>query len=63
MLVNRQEVTAGIPGSGQVEDNGLFGSIATPKPGTLTLLGSGLASLMDYGWRKGRACSLSDQEQ
>ena len=48
--------TAGIPGpGGNIEDNGLFGSIApTPEPGTLTLLGSGLASLIGYGWRKGK---------
>ena len=48
--------TAGIPGpGGQIEDNGLFGSIApTPEPGTLTLLGSGLASLLGYGWRRGK---------
>lgn len=47
--------TAGIPGSGNLEDHGLFGDItATPEPGTLTLLGSGLASLIGYGWRKGK---------
>ena len=47
--------TAGIPGNGNVEDHGLFGDItATPEPGTLTLLGSGLASLIGYGWRKGK---------
>src|SRR5271157_1230598 len=46
--------TAGIPGpGGQIEENGLFGSITTtPEPGTLTLLGSGLVSLIGYGWRK-----------
>jgi uncharacterized protein (TIGR03118 family) len=41
--------TAGIPGPDQVEDHGLFGSIAptaTPEPGTLTLIGSGLFGLM-----------------
>jgi uncharacterized protein (TIGR03118 family) len=46
--------TAGIPGPDQIEDHGLFGSIATPEPGTLTLLGSGFASLIGYGWRKGK---------
>jgi uncharacterized protein (TIGR03118 family) len=41
--------TAGIPGPDQVEDHGLFGSIAptaTPEPGTLTLIGSGLFGLI-----------------
>jgi PEP-CTERM motif len=38
-----------------IEDHGLFGSItATPEPGTLTLLGGGLVSLIGYGWRKGK---------
>jgi PEP-CTERM motif len=47
--------TAGIPGPGNIEDHGLFGTVtATPEPGTLTLLGSGLASLIGYGWRKGK---------
>lgn len=47
--------TAGIPGPDNVEDHGLFGTFtATPEPGTLTLLGSGLASLLGYGWRKGK---------
>lgn len=47
--------TAGIPGPDNVEDHGLFGAIApTPEPGTLTLLGSGLASLIGYGWRRGK---------
>jgi uncharacterized protein (TIGR03118 family) len=46
--------TAGIPGPGQIEDHGLFGAITTPEPGTLTLLGSGLASLFGYGWRRGK---------
>jgi len=31
-----------------------LGAIATPEPGTLTLLGSGLASLIGYGWRRGK---------
>lgn len=34
------------------EADGLFGAISTPEPGTLTLLGSGFASLIGYGWRK-----------
>ena len=46
--------TAGIPGPDQVEDHGLFGAIATPEPGTLTLLGGGLASLIGCGWRRGK---------
>jgi uncharacterized protein (TIGR03118 family) len=47
--------TAGIPGPGNIEDHGLFGDIApTPEPGTLTLLGSGLASLIGYGWRRSK---------
>ena len=46
--------TAGIPGPDQIEDHGLFGAIATPEPGTITLLGSGLASLLGYGWRRGK---------
>ncbi len=46
--------TAGIPGSGQIEDHGLFGAITTPEPGTLTLLGSGLAGLLGCGWRRGK---------
>jgi len=47
--------TAGIPGNGNIEDHGLFGSLsATPEPGTLTLLGSGLASLIGYGMRRGK---------
>jgi len=47
--------TAGIPGPDQIEDHGLFGEItASPEPGTLTLLGSGLASLIGYGWRRGK---------
>ena len=43
--------TAGIPGPDQVEDHGLFGSIAptpTPEPGTLTLIGSGLFGLIAH---------------
>ncbi len=47
--------TAGIPGPDSVEDHGLFGSVEpTPEPGTLTLLGSGLVSLIGYGWRRGK---------
>ena len=46
--------TAGIPGPDQIEDHGLFGAIATPEPGTLTLLGTGFVSLIGYGWRWGK---------
>ena len=47
--------TAGIPGPDNIEDHGLFGRVqVTPEPGTLTLLGSGLASLIGYGWRRGK---------
>ena len=49
--------TAGIPGPDNVEDHGLFGSIAptpapTPEPGTLTLIGSGLLGLIAYRRRR-----------
>jgi uncharacterized protein (TIGR03118 family) len=47
--------TAGIPGPDNVEDHGLFGSItSTPEPGTISLLGAGLMSLIGYGWRRGK---------
>jgi uncharacterized protein (TIGR03118 family) len=52
--------TAGIPGPGEVEDHGLFGSIAvvpTPEPGTLTLIGSGLLGLI--GYRRRRSSSIA----
>ena len=49
-----QYFTAGIPGPGQIEDHSLFGVIGTPEPGTLTLLGTGLVSLIGYGWRRGK---------
>jgi len=42
--------TAGIPGSGKVEDHGLFGSLAstaTPEPSSATLLGAaGMGALL-----------------
>jgi uncharacterized protein (TIGR03118 family) len=39
--------TAGIPGTGELEDHGLFGSIrVVPEPGTYALLGGGLAFLL-----------------
>jgi len=45
--------TAGIAGDGNVEDHGLFASITpTPEPGTLLLIGSGLAGLMAYRRRR-----------
>jgi uncharacterized protein (TIGR03118 family) len=36
------------------EADGLFGFVATPEPGTLTLLGTGFVSLIGYGWRRGK---------
>jgi len=51
--------TAGIPGPDNVEDHGLFGSIApTPEPSTLTLIGSGLLGLIAY--RRRRTNSIVD---
>jgi len=45
--------TAGIPGPDNIEDHGLFGSIAaTPEPGSLTLIGSGLLGLIAYRRRR-----------
>ncbi len=50
---NKLFFTAGIPGPDNIEDHGLFASVTpTPEPGTLALLGGGLASLIGYGWRK-----------
>ena len=46
--------TAGIPGPDNIEDHGLFGAVVTPEPGTLTLLGTGFASLIGYGMRRGK---------
>ena len=44
---NQLFFTAGIPGPGNIEDHGLFGVItATPEPGTLALLGTGLLALI-----------------
>jgi uncharacterized protein (TIGR03118 family) len=41
--------TAGIPGDGQVEDHGLFGSIApTPEPATFSLIGCGVLGLLAF---------------
>jgi uncharacterized protein (TIGR03118 family) len=53
--MNTLYFTAGIPGPGNIEDHGLFGSIvSTPEPGTISLLGTGLMSLIGYGWRRGK---------
>jgi len=50
-FANTLYFTAGING----EADGLFGNLgATPEPGTLTLLGTGLASLVGYGLRRGK---------
>ncbi len=44
--VNSVYFTAGIPGNGQIEDHGLFGSInRVPEPVTLLLLGVGMFAL------------------
>ena len=49
--------TAGIAGpSGQVEDHGLFGSLTVvPEPGTLALLGAGVAGLARIGRKRIRS--------
>lgn len=47
--------TAGIPGPDSIEDHGLFGRVqVTPEPGTLTMLASGIVSLVGYGLRRGK---------
>jgi hypothetical protein len=43
--------TAGIPGPDTIGDHGLFGAIAAPEPGTLTLLAMGLVGIGAI-WRK-----------
>ena len=43
--MNTLYFTAGIPGQDQIEDHGLFGAIATPEPGTLVMLGTGVLGL------------------
>jgi uncharacterized protein (TIGR03118 family) len=54
--MNNLYFTAGIPGDGNIEDHGLFGSIATtPEPGTLALFGSGLLGLIAYTRRRNSA--------
>ncbi len=45
--------TAGIPGPGDVEDHGLFGSLA-PTPEPSTLLPIGLASMLGLTWLRRR---------
>jgi uncharacterized protein (TIGR03118 family) len=50
-FANTLYFSAGING----EADGLFGGLSpTPEPGTMTLLGTGLASLIGYGLRKGK---------
>jgi uncharacterized protein (TIGR03118 family) len=50
-FTNTLYFTAGING----EADGLFGQLSSvPEPGTLTLLGSGLVSLIGYGLRRGK---------
>jgi uncharacterized protein (TIGR03118 family) len=51
--LNALYFTAGIPGDGAIEDHGLFGSLGpTPEPGTWIVFGSGVISLLGYGWRR-----------
>ena len=50
-FANTLYFTAGLNG----EADGLFGGLSsTPEPGTLTLLGTGFASLLGYGLRRGK---------
>jgi uncharacterized protein (TIGR03118 family) len=52
---NKLYFTAGLPdNNGLLEQNGLFGSLSapTPEPGTLSIFGAGLVSLISYGWRR-----------
>ena len=55
--LDRLFFTAGIAGpSGQVEDHGLFGSLTVvPEPGTLALLGAGVAGLARIGRKRIRS--------
>lgn len=50
--------TAGIPGSGSIEDHGLYGSLtATPEPGSSAMLGLAGIALIGFSLMKGKSVS------